>query len=284
MPCGWRNEVARYVTMTEDSTRQLSDSQRRENGIMSKLDWHKKEISSLGPLNWLSMRRTRHKARTQKRGLAIPVGGPVRDLYCRAQTSDLDVFYQIFVTREYRCLDHVRDPKLIIDCGANVGYSSAYFLARYPNAKLIAVEPEFGNFTMLRRNLRQYEDRTKLINSGVWSKTTGLRISEEKFGDGREWAVTVREACEGECASMQAVDLSSLLQESGFDRISILKIDIEGSEVEVLKENTEWLKKVDHLVIELHGPDCERALFNAIDGLGAKISQCEELTVCEFAA
>jgi hypothetical protein len=44
---------------------------------------------------------------------------------CRAGASDLDSFRQIFIDREYPCVDDVVDAEFIIDCGANVGYSSA---------------------------------------------------------------------------------------------------------------------------------------------------------------
>ncbi len=70
---------------------------------------------------------------------------PVR---CRPNTSDVEVFKQIFAWREYRCLDDVHDASLIIDCGANVGYSAVYFLTRYPNARVIAVEPDADNFSV----------------------------------------------------------------------------------------------------------------------------------------
>jgi hypothetical protein len=46
-------------------------------------------------------------------------------LRCRAGSSDLYVFRQIFVEREYGCLDNIDDARLVVDCGANVGYSAA---------------------------------------------------------------------------------------------------------------------------------------------------------------
>lgn len=46
---------------------------------------------------------------------------------------------------------YVADPKLIIDAGANVGYSSVYFAKMYPRAKAIAFEVEQSNFDMLTR-------------------------------------------------------------------------------------------------------------------------------------
>src|SRR5262245_8169243 len=42
-------------------------------------------------------------------------------VYVRPQSSDLDVFRQIFVLQEYSCLDDVDEVNLVIDCGANVG-------------------------------------------------------------------------------------------------------------------------------------------------------------------
>jgi FkbM family methyltransferase len=203
---------------------------------------------------------------------------PVR---CRPNTSDIDVFKQIFGGREYRCLDDVHEAKLIIDCGANVGYSTVYFLTRYPNATVIAVEPDPENFALLQANIAPYGQRCRAICSGVWSSNAGLVISEAPFGDGREWARTVREVRPGEAPMMKAVDIGGLLEESGEPRISILKIDIEGSEAEVFASNhRQWLDRVDNLVIELHGARCKEIFMGAMKGSTFTMAECDELTVC----
>jgi hypothetical protein len=62
----------------------------------------------------------------------------------RNGTSDRQVLSQIFVYEEYSPIT-LSNPRNIIDLGANVGYSSAYFLSRYLNAKVLAVEPDLGN-------------------------------------------------------------------------------------------------------------------------------------------
>ena len=233
----------------------------------------------------MALKAAHHRMKSLPKGELVSLRAPhVGRVFCRARTSDLGVFRQIYIDREYRCLDDVRAPQLVIDCGANVGYASAYFLARYPQAHVIAVEPDAGNFSVLRRNLAGHADRTTLIQSGVWSTQTGLVISEEPFADGREWSYTVRPNRPGEKPTMQAVDIGGLLQRSGFDRISILKIDIEGSEKEVFANNyAQWLGKVDRLVIELHGPECEAALMRALEDRQVSLSHCDELTVCTFA-
>lgn len=203
-------------------------------------------------------------------------------LWCRPNSSDVDVFDQIFRYREYRCLDDVADARFIVDCGANAGFSSAYLLNRFPNATVVAVEPDPGNFAALQRNLAPYHTRATAIHSGIWSSECGLVMSETPFRDGREWSRTVRPARDGETPLMYATDVGTLLQRSGHDRISVLKVDIEGSEVEMFRDgHCAWLDQVDTLVIELHGPECERVFHHAIASQNYSVSRCDELTVCQ---
>jgi FkbM family methyltransferase len=202
-------------------------------------------------------------------------------LECRANTSDVHVFGQIFHAREYRCLDGVKTADFIIDCGANVGYSAAYFLSRYPSATLVAVEPDPQNFAALEVNLRPYGRRASCVCSGIWSRSVGLVFAPDTRGVGKEWARTVREVTAGETPDVEAIDIGSILKASGKERISILKIDIEGSEAAVFSDNYQsWIDKVDNLVIELHGAQCEKIFRTAVAGQGFELSRCDELTVC----
>jgi FkbM family methyltransferase len=201
-------------------------------------------------------------------------------LRCRPGTSDLNVFYQIFVFREYRCLDDITSADLIVDCGANVGYSSAYFLTRFPRAKVISIEPDPGNFALLQANTAPYGNRCQAICSAVWSHPTQLVLATD-YGDGREWARQVRIGGPGEVPTVSATDIGTLLAESGFDRISILKVDIEGAEAAVFGANYEqWITQVDNIVIELHDDRCRSAFMNAISTQGNVLSRCDELVVC----
>jgi FkbM family methyltransferase len=202
-------------------------------------------------------------------------------LWCRPDSSDLSVFGQIFVQREYRCLDMLSSADLIIDCGANVGYSAAYFLTRFDHARVIAIEPDPANFALLQRNLAPYGARARCIQAGVWSHSTALVIDESSAGAGAEWARTVRPARAGDTDALPAVDIATLLNESGAARISILKVDIEGSEREVFARNTAgWLPRVDNLVIELHGAECTQVFDAAVEPERFLRSTCDELTVC----
>lgn len=202
-------------------------------------------------------------------------------LICRPNSSDISVFYQIFVLREYACLDEIRNPDLIIDCGANVGYSSAYFLSKYPFAKLIAIEPDPDNFIVLKKNLSQYGKRVKLLNSAIWSQSIELSYDKSTLGARQEWARQLHETKSDELNDIKAIDIGSVLLESGHDSISILKIDIEGAEKAVFSLNYEtWLPYVENLVIELHGSTAKKIFSKVITDTNFNCTQSGELTCC----
>jgi FkbM family methyltransferase len=206
-------------------------------------------------------------------------------LQCRAGTSDADVFTSIFVKGGYACIDQVEAVDLVLDLGANVGYSAAYFLTRYPNAEVLAVEPDDGNYELLQLNMRPYDDRVKLSRSAVWSHETTLVIADDVYRDGREWSKQVREARPGETHGLPAVTIEGLLRDSGHRRISILKVDIEGAEAEIFSEGCEsWLPSVDNILIELHDDssfgDCSSVFFRAIADENFTVSELGTLTAC----
>ncbi|GMW08223.1 MAG: hypothetical protein AMXMBFR8_30190 [Nevskiales bacterium] len=206
-------------------------------------------------------------------------------LFFRAGSTDLLVFRQIFAEREYSCLDNVATHGLIIDCGANVGFSSAYLLTRFPRAAVIAVEPDAGNCQVLRRNLAPYGSRAQVVPSAVWSHPARLTIAETRHGSGGEWGYQVRECLAADEPGFDAVDIGTLLRGSGHQRIAVLKIDIEGAECVLFSANFDaWIDQVDSLVIELH-PDSVfgngvDVFMNAIDGRGFTVTRHGELAVC----
>ena len=163
---------------------------------------------------------------------------------------------------------------MIVDCGANVGYTSAYLLSRFPRARVVAIEPFPANAVLCRRNLAHYGSRATVIEAAVWSHCTRLVLD---YAGGNEWGVRVRAARPGEDGEIEAIDLASL----GLSRIDILKIDIEGSEADLFARDTDrWLPSVSNIAIELHGAECERRFRTAMAGYRYAESQSGELTIC----
>lgn len=243
---------------------------------MTRIEWYSNALRSLGltSLLRLQIQKARNLDEGQfmhltARGLAFPV-------IARARTSDLYVFDQIFVELQYRCLDHLA-PRLILDCGANVGYSSAYFLSRFPHSHVVAVEPEPNNFSVLRRNIVPYGNRCDAVQAAIWPSPRQLHLVAASQGN--EWGFSVASNGSGN-AAVQAVTIPMLIEGSGFERISILKIDIEGAERELFSTSFDWLDRVDNIVIELHDDECKRIFFEAIKQRDFAVSHYGELTIC----
>jgi FkbM family methyltransferase len=195
-------------------------------------------------------------------------------------SSDLYVFNQIFIHQEYRSLDTLEDVSFVLDLGANVGYASAWFLSRFPNARVLAVEPDERNIEVCRMNLEPYAQRATTLHGAAWSETTSMSLAQDRFGDGREWStqVVVSETNSGQ---IQAWDVATLIEMAAFPHIDLLKVDIERAELAVFGETAQrWLPKVRNLCVELHGADCEAALFNALSGYDFDLKRDGELTIC----
>ena len=189
---------------------------------------------------------------------------------------------QVFVNLDYGPVCAMTDVNLVIDCGANVGYSSAFFLSHFGSCRLVAVEPDPDNFAMLERNLRQYGERVMLVPAGVWSHDVPLVISRGRYRDGREWTTQVRPCQPNERADVQGVGVESLLASSGCERISLLKMDIEGAESIVFRDDVAWLDKVDAIAIELHDDACfgqaSDVVLRALRSRGFDVARSGDLT------
>lgn len=187
-------------------------------------------------------------------------------------SSDPDVFDQLFLADELAFAKSLSNIRTIVDLGANVGFASARFLSAFHDSKVIAVEPDPDNAAICRANLAPYGSRARLIEGGVWHTSGGLMLVRGAFRDGREWTTQVRSARADETPDTMAYDIDSLTQEP----IDLLKIDIEGSEQALFSLNTGWLDRVRHLCIELHGPECEKAVLDALSIYRCTVVSCGE--------
>jgi FkbM family methyltransferase len=239
-------------------------------------------------IGWSAAVRLRYNDLKARAGISKPSSLELRlknskfPLLMRTLTSDREVLEQVFIQREYEVAE-LSQPKMILDLGANVGYSSAYFLSRYGSASVLAVEPDPGNYAVCCRNLAPFGQRAKVIHGAAWVECTKLVLDKGTHGDGREWATQVRVATETSAAlaHIDAFDLPTLIDMCPVPEIDLLKIDIERSEIELFSRNTEnWLSHVRNLCIELHGPDCEAVFYRALSDYSYNLSHTGELTVC----
>lgn len=179
----------------------------------------------------------------------IKVSGIAYPFSLRKGSSDYDTFYQAIVHNQY-LFDYPFTPKVIIDGGANIGLASLAFKSMFPNATIIAVEPDKENFEQLKINLKRYFN-VHTLNAGIWNRNTFLKVSD-KYNYGK-WGMVTEEIKENEEGSISAVTIDDIMQKFKIDKIDILKLDIETAERELFTSGYEsWLPRVKVMIIEFH--------------------------------
>jgi FkbM family methyltransferase len=143
----------------------------------------------------------------------------------------------------------------IVDVGAHVGAFTTWAAWRAPHARILAIEPEPRNFADLEANVRRngLADRATLVNAAV-AATGGERLLDVPAH--RDHA-SLGGSAGGRSARVRTVDLAGALAAEGIERVSLLKMDCEGAEWDVLERLPDDLwPRLDRIVLEVHaGPD-----------------------------
>lgn len=181
------------------------------------------------------------------RGTAIPVRVAPGRVYL-SHWCDLLVLGEIYkAPREYEFEQLPPSARTIVDLGANVGFSARYLSERYPQARVIAYEPDPEVLRIARRNLAERPAVT-LRNLAVAGAAGTLELNRFDGGSwGNSMYVTSQDVAE--TFTVPAVTLDAIIAEVG--EIDILKIDIEGAEHDVLRASRS-LERVGCIVGEVH--------------------------------
>jgi len=201
----------------------------------------------------------------------------------RIPSSDIPTYKQIFIDNEYTFVVKTQ-PKVIIDAGANIGLASIYFANRYPNAKIIAIEPEQSNFKILKENIAPYSNIIP-IQAALWNKNEQINLVDPGLG---KWGFMTESKKSSECLLdntchlVTAMTMDKIMEKYSLDKIDILKIDIEGAEKEVFADTSSWIGKVKSIVIELHERmkiGCNENFYTGTQGFDDKWVQGENIYV-----
>jgi FkbM family methyltransferase len=190
----------------------------------------------------------------------------------RLKSSDVATYLEAFVDADYDFECH-RPPKTILDAGAHIGLVSVLFANRWPDAQIIALEPEPANFALLKKNTARYKmiipvqaalssdnGLVSLVDPGLGS--AGFRIQN-----------TESNAAKGASHSIPGVTVDRLMEAHGIDQVDILKMDIEGAEKDVLDASSKWMSSVALLIVELHDRyrnGCQASFYRATAGFNSR--------------
>lgn len=184
-------------------------------------------------------------------------------LLIRRGSTDWRVFIKIFIDKEYEINYGTEEFELVIDAGANNGYSSVYFASRFPNAKIIAIEPDVDNFKMLLCNTRQFKNIECLFGA-LWPTQSKVSIINNSAP---KWAYQVGNATTQQ-ASLPVFTMEDLT--SNIRGNILFKCDIEGAETQIFLHSKSWIRRIKAIVCELH------------DGINSNSSRAFHIATQEF--
>lgn len=219
-----------------------------------------------------------------KRIRRLPYSG--KPLYYRSNSSDLPLIVSIFIAEKEYDLSFKLQPTLIFDLGANIGLFTRLYAAKYPEASIIAVEPESNNFEILLQNTVAYDTITT-IHGGVWYRDAELKIIDRGTG---EWGFTCEEVSNGE-GDVKGIGIDEIVVKNVMSdrmknvkdkrQVVLVKMDIEGCEKQIFDHisSCRWLSFVDYLIIELHDriyPGSEKHILDFMRSNGYRSIQSGE--------
>lgn len=139
---------------------------------------------------------------------------------------------------------------LVIDVGANIGQFARSISLFYPNSKILSFEPDPSIFSILKRNTKNMLDiKTSCIGLGDTNKT--LTFYRNNLSVMSSFVPSSKDSgySDANSINLNITTLDSLLKEE--KEIDLLKIDVEGFELEVIKGALSVLSKTKYLLIEV---------------------------------
>ncbi len=181
----------------------------------------------------------------------------------RPRSNDIYTFDEVFMRNlQEPAIAAMPRISTIIDLGANIGLSTIYFLGKLPGCRILAFEPDRANFELLTHNTAAFRDRVVVEQAAAWTCDGPVRfMAPESPGHVNAGAVAANSAGGIE---VPGYSLASIIERSGFDRVGLLKIDIEGAEEHLFEGDCPWLSRVDGLSVEFHHGARERSGFDRV--------------------
>ncbi len=169
--------------------------------------------------------------------------------------ADESVLNEVFKFREYRAADEIIRNALnpIIDVGAQAGFFVLYARSLNPTVPILAIEPARDNVAALGGNLKANSITGVEVIAGALAARSGQQKLVIAQDNHNHYLATDQVAPDAETKLVTVYSLSDILQKYKVERVSLLKMDIEGGEYEVFSNlSQEDFDSLDNIIMEYH--------------------------------
>lgn len=213
-----------------------------------------------------------------------------RDIYYHLDISDYmehAVYFGYQDKEQEELFRLAENKKIVIDVGVNIGAVLLNFARLSPEGLIIGFEPDTKNFQKAQRNLQLNRlNNVKIIQKGLGAeKETAklFKVNEDNEGMNRILGDSEHHLEEDfSFSEIEIIKLDDFVAENSLERIDLVKIDVEGYELKVLRGAEQSLKKyLPILFIELDDDnlkaqnDSAQSLILFLKQIGYKIFRAD---------
>jgi len=198
---------------------------------------------------------------------------------CSAYSS-IAIYTEIFKEEDHFLILEFfgKDANLVIDLGANEGFYTLKLKQDNPKCKVIAVEPNPLAFEILEKNAKSNKlSDVILVNKAVCRKNGKITfeiVENVSAIGGKYLGIINRPWLRKEMVKkikVNCITLNKLFQDYKIEKVDILKLDVEGMELEILKSSRNLLNKIHKIVVEWHSKKIKDNLKKFLKENGFKL-------------
>jgi FkbM family methyltransferase len=192
-------------------------------------------------------------------------------LRIRPGTSDLRVLDEAYSGLDHLPAEELAEPQVIVDLGAHIGATAAHLGHLYPSALIVAVELDRSNAELCAHNLAPLEHRVTVVTAAIAPQDGSVC-----YGTSDDHAA--HRAQESGDASVVALSLDTLLDRTAHGMVvDYMKVDIPGSEGQVIRVGGRWSTRVSSIKVALYDDYAFARAEEDLSTLGFKTERTEGL-------
>jgi FkbM family methyltransferase len=202
----------------------------------------------------------------------------------RPGSTDILMARDVLWSEEY-AFRFRKTPTTTVDAGANISSASIFFRHRFPDATILSIEPDPGNFNVLMENTASLNIQP--LSQALWPTKTILNLD---FSIAAQCAIRTKTSPDEDLLNgrvQQKHQVTTITPQELVNRlgtIDIFKIDIEGAEFYLFSPDADlrWLDHVNVLIIELHDryqEGCSRRFWNSVASFNCEAVRGENFCV-----
>lgn len=179
------------------------------------------------------------------------------DMDLNAYSREVAGYWEIFQEHQYLDVPAAQPDRqvVVLDVGANVGFFAIKQILRHrANLRLIAFEPDPATYARLAANVGRVKDKAgsdvTLVNCAVDTHTGHAKFLRNMSVESR----VLEDDSSEPSITVEVTTLDDVIRKEGIRRIDLMKVDVEGHELKVLRGGRQALAITENITLEYHEP------------------------------